>query len=230
MTGMIGARFDRVQLRTTDVAAARRFYARVLGPRELDVVELPAAIVARGVVPHWLGHIGVDDVEATAERFAALGATRLGPTVRGGAFALVRDPGGAVVALARPGPPSSAGVVWRLLNATDVERAKAAYAQVFGWTFGDAIELGELGLFCPFSWTPEGPAVGSMASIVGRPGVHPHWLFQFGVDALEPAVEAVREGGGVIVSPIFTLPDGDRLAVCDDAQGAAFCLREVQAP
>ena len=66
-----------------------------------------------------------------------------------------------------------------------------------------------------------------MADIAGRPGVHPHWLFHFRVAALEPALAAVRAAGGLVLDPL-TLPNGARIAVCDDAQGAAFALQEEQ--
>jgi predicted enzyme related to lactoylglutathione lyase len=58
--------------------------------------------------------------------------------------------------------------------------------------------------------------------------VHPHWLFNFGVPALEPAIEAVRAAGGSALDPI-TLPDGKRVTACDDPQGAAFGLLERRA-
>ena len=63
-----------------------------------------------------------------------------------------------------------------------------------------------------------------MADLIARPGVHPHWLFHFSVAALEPAVAAVRAAGGVALDPV-TLPNGARVAVCDDPQGAAFALQ-----
>jgi predicted enzyme related to lactoylglutathione lyase len=52
----------------------------------------------------------------------------------------------------------------------------------------------------------------------------PHWLFHFGVDSLDRAIDAVRAGGGYVVGPI-ALPNGERVAVCDDSQGAAFAMR-----
>jgi predicted enzyme related to lactoylglutathione lyase len=61
--------------------------------------------------------------------------------------------------------------------------------------------------------------------IATRPSVHPHWLFHFRVNALGPALEAVRAGGGSMLDPI-ALPNGDHAAVCDDPQGAAFALVE----
>src|SRR5688500_17363561 len=96
-------RIVRYRLRTTDAAGARSFYSALLGDSGHDIDELPAQARARGAVPHWLGLIGVEDAERTADAFVGRGAVRLGPTLvapRGGRVVTLRDPGGAVVALA----------------------------------------------------------------------------------------------------------------------------------
>jgi predicted enzyme related to lactoylglutathione lyase len=222
-------RFCRFELRTTDVAAARAFYSALLGEGGMDIVPLPAEAAARGARAHWLGHLGVEEVERTARAFVELGAARLGPTrptSGGGEVAIVRDPGGAVVALATPPPvPVRDDVVWHLLNTSDLERCIASYRELFGWHFTERLELGALGVYHPFTWHPGGASVGSMADITQRPGVHPHWLFHFHVAALEPALARVRAAGGLVIGPMV-LPGGERIAVCDDPQGAAFTLRE----
>src|SRR6478752_3739232 len=95
--------FSRFELRTTDADAAREFYVALFGPafwsRGIDTTTLPFQAVARGAVPHWLGQIAVDDVEASAARFVQRGATALGPNTPGGSRALLRDPFSAIVAL-----------------------------------------------------------------------------------------------------------------------------------
>ena len=110
MTGRVFCRYD---LRTTDPSAAKTFYSEVVGldftgdpssdeSPPLGVWLLHEQARARGAPPHWLGHIGVTDVDATAQRLIELGSERLSPTLRandGTAFATVRDPGGAVVAV-----------------------------------------------------------------------------------------------------------------------------------
>jgi uncharacterized protein len=222
-------RFCRYELRTTNVTAARAFYATILADGGADIVPLPAEAAARGARPHWLGHLGVEDVEGAARAFVERGATRLGPTrptSDGGEVAIVRDPGAAVVALAtRPSTPARPDVVWHALNASDLARATASYCDLFGWHLTEPVDLGALGVLQQFAWQPGEASVGSMADIAGRPGVHPHWLFQFRVAALEPALVAVRAAGGVVIGPTV-LPSGERIAVCDDPQGAAFGLRE----
>ncbi len=97
-------RFFRITLRTNDVDAARTFYAAVLGGNAFHVVQLHEEAVARGARPHWLGFLDVGDVDRAAAAFVQRGATQLGPkwvNPEGLEAAVVRDPGGAVIALAK---------------------------------------------------------------------------------------------------------------------------------
>jgi predicted enzyme related to lactoylglutathione lyase len=228
--------FFHLVLRTSNVEAARAFYAAVLGDGPLEVVKLHEQAVARGARPHWLGFLEVPDVDRAVAAFAERGASLLGPkwvNPAGLEAAVMRDPGGAVVALAKPPPRGRAGgepasrlgpeVAWHVLNTADADATRAAYHDLFGWDFGPPVTLEGAGVFHPFSWAPGGPRVGSVGDIRGRPGVHPHWSFNLRVASLEPAVEAVGRGGG-LVAAVLTLPSGERVAVCDDPQGAAFAL------
>jgi len=224
--------FDYV-LRTTDVAAARDFYSAVLGTTNVEIFQLHEQALARGARPHWLGFIDVPDVDLAASAFAARGAAPLGPkwvNPRGLEAAVMRDPGGAVVALGKPVPGSEfphIGVTWHVANTPDVERAITNYRELFGWEFKQPVDLAGHGVFHPFAWQAGGAAVGALSDIAQRPGVHPHWLFHFQVAALDSALDAVRAGGGLVLGP-FSLPSGVRIGVCDDAQGAAFALLESE--
>ncbi|MEO6602476.1 MAG: hypothetical protein ABIQ16_21520, partial [Polyangiaceae bacterium] len=178
--------FFQYMLRTNDVAAASAFYAAVLGRTDAEVVQLHEGAVARGARPHWLGFVEVTDVDAAAAAFAARGATPLGPkwlNPEGLEGAVMRDPGGALVALGKPGPAprtvSRPEVVWHALNTRDVERAKVNYAELFGWDFMEAVDLGEHGVLHPFAWQPGEAAAGSLSDIAQRAAVHAHWLFHF---------------------------------------------------
>jgi predicted enzyme related to lactoylglutathione lyase len=167
------------------------------------------------------------DVDRAVDAFVQLGATRLGPTRTSGdagELAILRDPGGAVLALTNArSSPNGPAVRWHLLNTENLERTRAGYGSMFGWRFGARLDLGALGSFEQFHWDPTQSSVGAIVDISTRPGVHPHWLFYFGVDAIEPALTLVRARGGV-VHGTFDLPDEGRVAVCDDPQGAAFGL------
>jgi predicted enzyme related to lactoylglutathione lyase len=204
----------------------------VLGRDDLSIVPLHETALARGARPHWLGQIGVGDVDALASVFVGRGATRLGPTARGGdggpfpgvEFAVVRDPGGAVVALATPATMAPVPeVAWHVLHTADAARAGEAYQQLFGWHVGARVDGGAPGVFHELAWESGGAIVGAIGDLAGRPDVHPHWLYCFRVASLEPAIAAARAAGGLVLEP-FALPDGTRVAVCDDAQGAAFGL------
>lgn len=224
------ARFARIVLRTTDVAAARAFYGAVLGEHGHDIAELPAAAVSRGAVPHWLGQVDVaalGSVEAVAGQMLARGAARLGPPT--GTPVILRGPGGAIVGLTDAPAAAPTGVQWHLLHAEDAARTLATYAEVFGWAPGERVDLGPHGVHHEFAWRHGSASVGAAVDVAGRPGVHTHWLFFFGVPALAPAVAAARARGGRMLDPYVT-HDGTTIAVGDDPQGAAFGLIEASRP
>jgi predicted enzyme related to lactoylglutathione lyase len=218
------ARFSRYVLRTTDVTAATAFYDSVLERHIEGIVQLHEAAVARGARPHWLGQIGVKGLggsEAVLARFVERGAVRLGPAPGVADFVILRDPGGAIVAVSDGAPESSAGVVWHQLNTNDPTSAAEHYSSLFGWAFGAKLDLGQLGQHQRFAFAAGESSVGLFSDVASRPQVHTHWLFYFAVRSLDVALERVRTQGGVVVGPI-ELPNGVRVAVCDDAQGAAF--------
>ena len=210
------------------------FTRSILGHDRALVWPLHEQALALGARPHWLGHIQVEDAERVSEAFVERGALRLGPTrpmPDGGQVAVLRDPGGAIVALSTPAPasaPARVDVVWQVLNTNDAARATTNYCELFGWQLRDRVELERHGVFQELAWHVGGPAFGAIGDIASRPGVHPHWLYFFEVDRLEPAISAARAAGGLVLEP-FVLPDGQRSCVCDDPQGAAFALRERRA-
>ena len=248
------------ELRTTDVGAAQRFYASVLGPGDAaqqcpsdrrcerrlhgEITQLPERAAAQGAPSHWLGHIGVADVDEAARRLVAHGAVQLGPTRRAAdrpASAILRDPLGAIVALReqprpqtlreRPLDQTAADIPWHELYSQDPEREAAIYGELFGWQKTQVLELGgELGSYQMFCWGSAGPSRGGMLSIARLPHVHPQWLFYFSVQDLDGAVSRARAGGATLINgPLFT-PRGHRIAALDDPQGASFALQESAAP
>lgn len=191
-------RFCHYQLRTTDIAAARAFYGTFVD-HPLDIVALPEPARAAGAPAHWLGHIGVDDVAATAEAFVARGAVRLGP--QRADLAVLRDPGGAVIALAPPRPCPVP--MWARAQRHERRARRPIYVELLGWV-------------------PDGPDA-TIVDVAGRPEVHTHWCFFFVVDDFDTALGAARAAGAKVLG-LTPLPDGRPVAVCDDPQGAAFGL------
>lgn len=209
--------FVRWTLRTTDLEAARAFYAALLEEGAPEIVELPAVARARGAKPHWLGHLAAAAPDATVETFVARGAMRLG----GGE--LLREPNGAILAVTTPQQPARRDVVWQQLLVGDPARAARDYGELFGMKLGARIELAEHGGFDQFSWDGGAAPAGSIGDLTGKPHIHPQWLFFFRAADLDAAMRYVREKGGIVLGPT-DLPDGRRVAVCDDPQGAAFGL------
>lgn len=118
----------------------------------------------------------------------------------------MRDPGGAIVALAKP-PAPPADIAWYQLQTNDVDAAKTHYAELFGWAMAAPLDLGELGVIHPFAWAQGGAPVGAMMDVSARQDMHPHWLFHFRAPTFDAAIEAVRRGGGTVL--LLTLPSGE---------------------
>lgn len=223
---MSRTRFSFYVLRTTDISAAAAFYDAVLGQRGDGIVLLHEAAIVRGARPHWLGQIAVRELggaELMAERFIARGATRLGPPAGISDWVVLRDPGGAVVAVTNSVVESSARVVWHQLNTRQPSTAAGNYSALFGWSFTETLDFGGLGRHQPFAFGTHEASAGAISDVEGRPEVHAHWLFFFAVPSLDTAVERARALGGAVIGPL-ELPSGARIAVCDDPQGAAFGL------
>ncbi|HEY0715073.1 MAG TPA: VOC family protein [Polyangia bacterium] len=223
-------RFVRHELRTLDLDASRAFYADVLGDdfwqgSGLALSRLPERAVAMGAPQHWLGLVGVRDFDVKADQLTASGAQPLGPRRNDGGVsdAVLRDPFGAVFGITSDTAVApNDRVAWWLLNVHDETTAFAWYARHFWWAAQERHEQGAT-TTQNFGWTTSSPTVGSVANSARLPGVHTHWLYGFRVSHLDEAIARVRAAGGKSLPPTRT-PAGDLVAVCDDAQGAAFGL------
>lgn len=167
-------KFCWYELMTTDVPAAERFYASVLGWTARDsgmtgqdytlvhAADRPVAGLmaipteAAGMPPAWSTYIFAGDIEATARDAADKGGTicRAPADIPGvGRFAVVADPTGAVFCLfsSDDDGPEAAGMMapghvgWHELMAGDLDKAWAFYAALFGWTKTAAYDMAEGG-------------------------------------------------------------------------------------
>src|SRR5712672_2298702 len=154
---------------TTDMAAAKAFYAEVVGWGTQDastpelgytlftagsasvsgLMDLPEEARKMGATPRWMGYVGVDDVDVTADRIKRLGgAVYVPPTNTNiGRISVVADPQTATLGLVeglkpgqqQPAELDEAGRVgWHELLAADWEKAFAFYGELFGWRKADA--------------------------------------------------------------------------------------------
>jgi predicted enzyme related to lactoylglutathione lyase len=240
---------------TTDVEAAKAFYAKAVGWGANDAsmpgtsymlftVEavpvsgltlLPEAAREVGAAPHWIGYVGVTDVDAAAERIKQLGgAVHVPPTdvPNVSRFSIVADPQMAMFALVKGrkprqeqpvdvGQPGRVG--WHELLAGDWEKAFAFYGELLGWQKADAHDVGAMGRYQQFS--AAGKIIGGMFT---KPATlpFPFWLYYFNTGDVGAAAERVEVGGGEILYGPTVLPGGAWIAHCADPQGAVFALLE----
>jgi predicted enzyme related to lactoylglutathione lyase len=245
-------RFIWYQLLTTDVEAAKGFYTEVVGwgTRDASAPGMPYTLFAAGEAsvcglmrlsddarkmgarPAWLGYVGVDDVDATAEQIPRLGGIVHVPPMDipdVSRFSIVADPQMARFALfkgfkSRQEQPvdldSPGRVGWHELFAGDWERAWAFYAELFGWQKADT-DVAAMGTYQLFA--TGGQTIGGMFT---KPATvpAPSWLYYFNVGDIDAAMGRVKSGGGQLLDGPIEVP-GDRwIARCTDPQGALFAL------
>src|ERR1700732_5397072 len=158
-------RFVWYELMASDVEAAKAFYAEVVGWGTQDasihgmaytlftageaplsgLLNLSEDARKMGERPSWIGYVGVNDVDATADRAKDLGgAVHVPPTdiPNVSRFSVIVDPQMAALGLLKwlisgegqnPEPGASGPVGWQELHAADCEKAWAFYGALFGW-------------------------------------------------------------------------------------------------
>jgi predicted enzyme related to lactoylglutathione lyase len=241
-------RFVWHELLTSERDAAETFYCSVNGwtGQDTGIAGIDYRLMNAGSVPvagmmttpagapsQWLGYVGVDDVDATAEKAKGLGATLVKepadiPNV--GRFAVLLDPQGAPFALFRMGEPSPqdrpTGMVpghvgWNELHARDLDQAFAFYEALFGWRKAEAIPMGPLGTYQLYAAGEQ--VLGGMfkspeASESAR------WLYYFNVPNIDAAIARLKEGGGTITHDLAEVPGGAFIVQARDPQGVDFAL------
>jgi uncharacterized protein len=237
--------FSWADLGTSDAEAAKTFYTGLFG-WEMEDMPIPnggvysmarlhgkyaAAIYAaeEDQPTAWTSYVTVDDVDATTNRAAELGAmTLVEPfdVLEAGRMAVLPEPTGAVFALWQPRDHIGASIVngsgalsLNQLNTPDPERAQEFYAGLFGWRAepapgGDRPYWGlYLGERLNAGMMPLDPGTGAP----------PHWLVYFGTDDIDAAAERIGGSGGTVMVPKMEVPGG-HILVAQDPQGAVFAL------
>jgi uncharacterized protein len=193
---------------------------------------LPEGAREAGARPGWMGYVAVDHVDAAAAQFKQDGGRvhREPDDIPGvGRFAVVADPQGAIIALFKGmgeepkpvamGTPGHVG--WRELAAADGASAFDFYSKHFGWTKGEAIDMGAMGTYQIFAHGGE-PIGGMMTKPASVPA--PYWLYYFNVDGIASAEQRVGAAGGKIINGPMEVPGGSWIVQCLDPQGAMFAL------
>jgi predicted enzyme related to lactoylglutathione lyase len=247
-------RFCWYELMTSDVAAAERFYASVVGWSIRDsgmpgmnyllayagetqiagMMALPAE--ASGMPPAWMGYIFTDRIEETAREITANGGAvmRAPADIPGiGRFAVVADPHGAVFSLfatedegpARPEMMTPGHIGWNELMAGDLDTAWNFYSKTFGWTKDKAVDMSDAGMGTYQTFAAGGGnAIGGMMANPPGMPMPPSWAYYFVVEGLDSAGKRVADGGGSIMMEPMEVPGGAWILNCVDPQGAYFSL------
>ena len=245
-------RFVWHDLVTTDVEAAKVFYAQVIGwnmqsfPGNDDytvlsagdtgvggIMAIPPDACTHGAPACWQGYIAVDDVDACADRILSSGGAIIrAPTSlpKVGRFALVADPQGAVFIIFKP-------------ESGDTAASPAPTTPgVVGWNELHATDgLNAFDWYRNmFGWTPSqdmdmgpmgiyrifatggGPAGGMMTKMADMPT--PFWAYYFNVTSIDDAVQRTISAGGEVVNGPHEVPGPMFIANCRDPQGAWFSM------
>jgi hypothetical protein len=181
----------------------------------------------------WSGYIMVDDVDKYATLVKDAGGKILMepqdiPNV--GRFAIAADPLGTPFQLFKPSmqdrgdypaqfTPGTIG--WHELHSTDWERAFGFYSGLFGWTKGEAMDMGPMGTYQIFN--VDGQMYGGMMNST-EPSNPKVWRFYFIVDDIDSAEKRVKAKGGQVLFGPDPVPGGGYILQGRDPQGAFFAL------
>jgi len=245
-------RFVWYELMTTDVAAARAFYAAVIGWNVVDV-SMPGMAYAlfttgkttvsgvlglsedarkKGANPRWLGYVGVNDVDAAAKRVRQLGGAVHVPPMdipNISRFSIVADPQMATLALFKGLQPAQQRPV------EPDETGRVSWHELLAADWEKAFAFySEL-----FGWQKADADTGprgtyqmfsageqTIGGMFTKPPVvpDPFWLYYFSVEDIDAAAKRVMAGGGQIIEGPVGVPSGSWIARCVDPQGALFAL------
>jgi uncharacterized protein len=197
------------------------------------LMPIPEEAAKMGVPPRWMGYIAVDDVKAYADKVKAAGGVIHRPPTEipnVGTFAIAGDPGGAGFMLfkgdeggeapkADPTKPGHIG--WHELHGGDPEKSFAFYSGLFGWTKGDALDMGPVGTYQIFAI--KGQMTGGMMKRMPQEPAS-HWVYYITVDAIDAAQDRVKSAGGQIIHGPVEVPGGSWIINGIDPQGAMFAL------
>lgn len=193
--------------------------------------------------PNWLIYFAVDDCDASAADIGSAGGTVLKEPadIPGtGRFAVVADPQGAVFGLLQPdmsrmseadrARAETGGAFdqnkaghgnWNELMSSDPQAAFAFYAKLFGWTRGEAMDMGDMGTYQLVR--RKEADIGAIMGLGDSPG--PAWLPYFGVaGTATAAVDAIKSAGGTVHQGPMEVPGPAYIAVAQDPQGAWFAV------
>lgn len=227
-------------------AGGHYFMARIGGR---DVAAISTLAPGAPVQATWNTYVRVDSADDAAARVRAAGGQVLSEpfdVFDSGRMGVFADPEGAVFSVWQAGRHLGSAAVnehgavnFNDLHVDDVERAKAFYGAVFGWStidvgspmwtlagYGDHLEELSPGLRAGMRQmgAPEG-FEDVVARMLPRDGAPPHWAVTFLVDDADAITVRGRELGGTVLREPQDEP-WTRYAVLADPAGAVFTVSQ----
>ena len=208
-----------------------RMITTVGGDNVGGLMRLSPEMQAGGAKPIWLFYIGVDDVDASFGKVTANGGGSLMAPFDipgAGRAAFVTDPQGIPFYIMRGSSPEDSTAYdrtgmgkcnWNELITPDQAAANAFYADTFGWTYPDKMEMpGEMGDY----WFVQAGDQTIGATMNAPVGEQPGWRFYFRTPDIEATAAKVAEAGGTVLMGPQEVPGGDRIIVATDPHGVTF--------
>jgi hypothetical protein len=239
-----------VDLSSKDAAGSRDFYSKLFGWK-VDVPTDPKAggyglaklggKDVAGIGPAqdpnapsaWMIYIGTRDADALAKKIEAAGGKVVAPpfdVLESGRMAVFQDPTGAFISAWQPNEMFGAEVIgksgaygWAELNSRGIDKAKAFYEKVFGWT-EKVSPMGEgQGDYTEFKHDGESIAGAMEMNPMVPKEVPSYWQIYFMTEDVDKShKKAVGLGATEMLGP-QDFPGG-RFSILSDPQGAAFGL------
>lgn len=238
-----------VDLGTSDLADAQRFYGELFGwtahvspepqaggytifNKDGKPVAGAGPLFSEDQPVAWSTYVATDDAEATAARVATAGGKVLTAPldVMGqGRMAVFMDQAGAPFSVWQPIEMPGAqlfnvpgSLCWNELTTRDPAGCKEFYGAVFGWGAKD----NEYGEFTYTEFQLNGRTVAGMMPMLGDEWpaeMPPHWMVYFAVADCDATATRAAQLGGIVSVPPTQTPMGP-FAILNDPQGAVFSV------
>jgi predicted enzyme related to lactoylglutathione lyase len=252
--------FTWIDLATTDLKAAKAFYAEIFGWNIKDqdagdagtyaeafvgdkvvggLYELNQEMRDQGIPPHWASYILVENVDEKAKLVTQLGGTLVREpfdVMDHGRMAVALDPGGAAFCLWQAKKHVGAAVFNQpgSLTWNELLTHDTDKARAFYTKlFGWTSQSQDMGggfIYTSFM-NGERPAGGMMAITPEMGGDVPaNWMAYIAVDDCDAVVKRAESKGATIFVPPKEIPEVGKFATLQDPQGAVLSVIKMAQP
>ncbi len=109
---------------------------------------------------------------------------------------------------------------WNGLLTGDVDKCKAFFAEVCGWTYDD-VPMPDFA--CTVARSGDKTIAGIMDKAkTGAPDMPNRWMAYIAVDDVDAAAEKAAGAGGAVLQEAFDVPNVGRIAIVQDPSGAVI--------